>query len=255
MKYHRLLLVTLLTIIGVTTLMAQEPYAALSSDSTELTFYYDNNRVSHSTTFDVPWKNTRPEWTYVTDITTVTFHDSFAGYDGLTTARLMFYGMEKLTTINHLSRLNTANITDMSGMFCNCKSLTSLDLSNFNTANVTNMGDMFYDCEALTTLDVSSFNTSKVTNMGDMFSWCLSLTSLDLSNFDTANVTYMGWMFYNCSELSSINLSSFNITNVKNMYNMFNECSKLKVLNQPSSNTANVKDIILYWNNLTPFSP
>ena len=229
MKYHRLLLVTLLTIIGVTTLMAQEPYAALSSDSTELTFYYDNNRVSHSTTFDVPWKNTRPEWTYVTDITTVTFHDSFAGYDGLTTARLMFYGMEKLTTINHLSRLNTANITDM--------------------------GDMFYDCEALTTLDVSSFNTSNVTNMGDMFSWCLSLTSLDLSNFDTANVTYMGWMFYNCSELSSINLSSFNTTNVKNMYNMFNECSKLKVLNQPSSNTANVKDIILYWNNLTPFSP
>ncbi|MBR5037990.1 MAG: BspA family leucine-rich repeat surface protein [Prevotella sp.] len=255
MKHLRLYLITLLTIIGVTTLMAQEPYAALSSDGTELTFYYDNNRMSHSTTFDVPWTSSRPEWTHITDITTVDFHDSFTDYDGLTTARLMFCGMEKLTTINNLSRLNTANITDMSGMFCGCKSLTSLDLSNFNTTNVTNMGSMFFDCETLETLDVTSFNTANVTNMGDMFSWCLSLKNLDLSGFNTANVTYMGWMFYNCSELGAINLSNFNTTNVKKMYNMFCEFPKLTVLNPSSFNTANVKDIVLYWDNFTPFSP
>ena len=229
MKHLGLLLITLLTIIGVTTLMAQEPYAALSSDGTELTFYYDNNRMSHSTTFDVPWTSSRPDWTHFTDITTVDFHDSFTNYDELTTARLMFCGMEKLTTINNLSRLNTANMTDMSGMFCGCKSLTSLDLTNFNTANVT--------------------------NMGDMFSWCLSLKNLDLSGFNTANVTYMGWMFYNCSELGAINLSNFNTTNVKKMYNMFCEFPKLTVLNPSSFNTANVKDIVLYWDNFTPFSP
>ena len=37
----------------------------------------------------------------------------------------------------------------MSGMFCDCKSLTTLNLSNFNTQNVTNMSDMFGGCNSL----------------------------------------------------------------------------------------------------------
>jgi len=34
-------------------------------------------------------------------------------------------------------------------MFCECKSLTKIDLSNFNTQNVTNMKCMFYGCKSL----------------------------------------------------------------------------------------------------------
>ena len=41
----------------------------------------------------------------------------------------------------------------MNEMFCDCSSLTSLNLSNFNTINVTNMSDMFFglkkDCKIL----------------------------------------------------------------------------------------------------------
>ena len=45
------------------------------------------------------------------------------------------------------------NITDMSNMFSNCSSLTSLNLSNFNTNNVNNMSEMFSDCSSLTSLN------------------------------------------------------------------------------------------------------
>ena len=34
-------------------------------------------------------------------------------------------------------------------MFCECNSLTNINLSNFNTQNVTNMSFMFYGCNSL----------------------------------------------------------------------------------------------------------
>ena len=62
--------------------------------------------------------------------------------------------------------------SDISGMFCACRSLTSLDLSNFNTSNVIYMLNMFRECKSLASLDLSNFDTSKVTNMDAMFAWC-----------------------------------------------------------------------------------
>ena len=44
--------------------------------------------------------------------------------------------------------MNTSNVTNMSDMFFNCNSLSSLpDISKWNTSNVTNMGNMFYYCK------------------------------------------------------------------------------------------------------------
>ena len=60
-------------------------------------------------------------------------------------------------------------------MFCDCLSLTSLDLSNFDTSNVKYMASMFEGCKSLTTLDLSNFNTSNVKNMASMFEGCKSL--------------------------------------------------------------------------------
>ena len=49
----------------------------------------------------------------------------------------------------------------MNGMFCNCESLTNLDISNFDTSNVKDMGDMFTACHYLTSLDLTCFDTSR----------------------------------------------------------------------------------------------
>ena len=74
-----------------------------------------------------------------------------------------FYSFSNLTTIEGIENLNTEEVTDMSEMFYNCSSLTSLDVSKFNTDKVTDMSGMFWGCKKLTSLDLSSFNTAKVT--------------------------------------------------------------------------------------------
>ena len=153
--------------------------------------------------------------------------------------------ISNLMQINFNNNFNTANVTDMMGMFKYCKSLTNLDLSSFNTSKVKYMGSlytgMFTDCSKLTNLYISNFDTSNVRDMGNMFYNCSSLTSLDLSNFNTVNVTDMHYMFYNCSSLTSLDLNTFNTSNVTNMDGMFQACSSLTNLDLSSFNTAKVK--------------
>ena len=57
---------------------------------------------------------------------------------------------------------------------------------------ITNMSCMFYNCSSLSSLpDISKWNTSNVTNMSYMFCNCSSLSSLpDISKWNTSNVTY-----------------------------------------------------------------
>ncbi len=125
-------------------------------------------------------------------------------------------------------------------MFCECSTLTSVDLSNFNTENVTNMNSMFRECSNLTYLNLSNFNTSKVTNMSHMFRKCSSLIFLNLSSFNTNNVLNMSYMFRECSNLTNLNLTHFNTEKVTNMSYMFLECTKLAVLNIKTFNTSQV---------------
>ena len=120
-----------------------------------------------------------------------------------------------------------------------------LDLSDVDTSAITDMSGMFNGCKSLTSLDVSSFNTSNVTDMNWMFGYCRKLNHLDLSSFDTSNVTNMSWMFENCKSLKALDISSFNFTNVKNVIDlssfdfkkvedvryMFDSCKSLTDLN------------------------
>ena len=95
-------------------------------------------------------------------------------------------------------------ITNMSHMFCGCKSLSSLpDISKWDTSNVNNMSYMFYWCSSLSSLpDISKWNTSNVNNMSYMFSCCSSLSSLpDISKWDTSYLENKAFMFAGCSKL------------------------------------------------------
>ena len=51
---------------------------------------------------------------------------------------------------NAISFGDTSDLTDMSSMFYNCSSLTSVP--SFDTSNVTNMNDMLYNCSSLETI-------------------------------------------------------------------------------------------------------
>ena len=159
----------------------------------------------------------------------IVFDKSFSTYTPTSLFRF-FKNLTKLETITGLEYLNTAKVTDMSYMFDNCSSLTSLDVTHFNTANVTNMSSMFSSCPSLTSLDVTHFNTAKVTDMSYMFCRCLSLTSLDVTYFNTAKVTDMSYMFSRCFSLTSLYLTNFNTEKVTNMYDMFFGCKSLTTI-------------------------
>ena len=159
----------------------------------------------------------------------------------IVSTRYMFYNSQ--TTSIDTSSFDTSNVTNMSGMFAECSSLSTLDLSSFDTSNVSDMSGMFYHCTYLTELDLSDFNTSNVTNMVEMFTICSSLTTLNLSSFDTSNVTNMAVMFLECSKLTALDISSFDTSNVTDMSYMFNGCSKLTTLDISSFDTSNVTSI------------
>ena len=105
----------------------------------------------------------------------IVFDKSFSTYTP-TTLYDFFGSLTEMETITGLEYLNTANVMNMSNMFCNCLKLTSLDVTHFNTAKVTNMYSMFYNCSSLTTIYASSkFVTPQVSQSFNMFYNCKKL--------------------------------------------------------------------------------
>ena len=186
-------------------------------------------------------------------IKNVIFEESFNTYTP-TSLKEFFSDCTGLNEITGLKYLNTAEVTDMSHMFWNCRNLSSLDLTNFNTTKVENMFGMFNGCENLSSLVISNFNTANVTDMSNMFDLCKNLSSLDIPNFNTANVTDMSYMFDTCQKLTELNLSNFKTEKVKNMRYMFSYCNKLKKLNLSNFNTANVTNMTCMFINCKELS-
>ncbi|MCC4045068.1 BspA family leucine-rich repeat surface protein, partial [Enterococcus gallinarum] len=154
---------------------------------------------------------------------------------------------DELTEIEGLDKLDTSQVTDMSGMFNNTRGLTKLDVSNFDTSNVTNMYAMFNGLFDLTSLDVSNFDTRNVTNMSLMFANVINIDKFDLSNFDTRNVTDMSLMFANLrrSDLDtfSMDLSNFDTSQVTNMDRMFLGLNRVSSLDISSFDTSKVTNM------------
>ena len=150
----------------------------------------------------------------------------------ITDMSYMFGDCKSLSSLPDIYKWDTKNITNMSYMFYFCESLSSLpDISKWDTKNVTNMRTMFCSCYSLSSLpDISKWDTKNVINMNNMFNGCESLSSLpDISKWDTKNVNDMCWMFGNCKSLSSLpDISKWDTKNVTNMCFMFENCKLLK---------------------------
>ena len=156
------------------------------------------------------------------------------GIKNITNMSEMFCNCSSLSSLPDISKLYISNINNMSCMFQSCSSLKSLpDISLWDTSNVNNMKYMFGDCFSLLSLpDLSKWNISNVNNMDHMFANCTSLLSLpDLSKWNTSKVNNMNSMFSNCSSLISLpDISKWNISNVNSISNMFYLCESLSSL-------------------------
>ena len=129
-----------------------------------------------------------------------------------------FSGFNALIEIKGIERLDTSAVTDMSSLFAECRSLTSLDLSSWDTSSVTNMSYLFQDCYSLTTLNLSGWDTSTTNNMSYLFYCCSALTEIyGIEQFSTSAVTNMSNLFMECKSLTSLDLSSWDTSATTDM--------------------------------------
>ncbi|WEV65791.1 BspA family leucine-rich repeat surface protein [Bifidobacterium sp. ESL0764] len=144
-----------------------------------------------------------------------------------------------LSSVTFGPDFDTSSVTDMSKMFFNCDSLTSLDVSMFDTHNVTSMWAMFetdnvdkggndhangyYPYQGrLTTIKFGpKFDTSKCYDMSFMFANDINLESVDVSHFNTGKVTTMHSMFQNLPEVTTIDVGRFDTSKCKDTSFMF----------------------------------
>ena len=191
---------------------ANEIYAVktASGDDVVMTLYYDDQRISRGGENDWSvWKNV---------ITKVTFNESMATARP-TSTKSWFSGFSKLKEVENSKNLNTSQVTEMTMMFYECTSLTSLDLSSFNTANVTIMNYMFSGCSSLKTLNLLWFETTKAESTRGMFENCSSLYYISCNNnwwsggaLGTAEKFNYGNMFEGCTALKGGNGTTCNGT-------------------------------------------
>ena len=195
-----------------------------------LTFFLTSKETLGENEYELNSGKNLPEWVkrHSFSITKVVFDTSFANARP-TSCYMWFYLCGNLNQVEGIKNLNTKEVTDMAGMFCKCRDLSSLDVSGFNTEKVTDMSEMFYECISLKLLDVAKFNTANVKSMSNMFNNCQNLASLNVTNFNTANVTNMQGMFSGCPALTTIYASDKFVTGqVTDGSNMFSNCINLK---------------------------
>ena len=156
---------------------------------------------------------------------------------GLTDMSGCFFGCTSLTQ----APVIPSSVTNMERCFYGCTSLTQAPVI---PSGVTNMSGCFYGCTSLTQAPVIS---SGVTNMQGCFYGCKSLTQApvipssvtDMQDcfFDCksliqapvipSSVTNMGGCFYNCTSLTQAPVIPSNVTNMRHC---FYNCKRLRLL-------------------------
>lgn len=166
----------------------------------------------------------------------------------------LFGRCHKLHTCILPSDMN--NLTDLSDMFYECRTLNEVDLTCIGTSSVPrdlfsifngclslktiqiprqivrNLGWGFAGCKSITDFSiVENWDVSHAAGTHDLFkafAGCTSLTSLNLSKWKTSQSLNMEGMFSDCSNLKTLDLSGFNTATVTNMAEMFSKCINLR---------------------------
>ena len=181
----------------------KEVYTVFDRSTTPmtLTYYYDNRRMSHPNVTEVYDPNAL-RFNGIGPVEKVVIDPSMKDAP-LTSLEKLFYGgsdvtgnhitLSRMTAVEGLENLNTANVTDMSYMFYGCSALEKVDISTFNTGKLTTTTSMFDGCTALTTIYCNEDWSTKLTSSENMFAQCNSLiggtwpcTEFDKSKTDGA---------------------------------------------------------------------
>ncbi|GEM_PF-2183831 len=159
MRKHLLFaLICLFGIAGTQTAKADsELYVVLTPDQKTMTLFYDDQREA---------KDGVTDWSVYADTVETIKIDASVSVARFTSTASWFESFKKVTYVYNLDMLNTSEVTDMSRMFCNCSSLTEIDLNSFDMSSATNIAGMFAGCVNLKTIycnrDWSAINSESV---------------------------------------------------------------------------------------------
>lgn len=157
-----------------------------------------------------------------------------------------FYLDSKLSRINHLAYVKLDNVTNISGMFQGCSSLTDNTMIRFGskpTSLLTNARNMFNGCG----LDLAKDNLAVIPNLHQFFINCTNLTDVSGlfansqlgkigSNYSDSErlCIFKNAPIENCSRLfqntliSYVDLSTSDLSTVTDCSEMFSGCSNLE---------------------------
>ena len=144
------------------------------------------------------------------------FENSNFNTEQVTTMSHMFDGCEKLGKL--WMEFNTLNLTDMSYLLNNGKSITYINFGSWNTSNVRNMKAAFRNNTIMTTAKLQgSFSVKNVTNIDEFFAGCSNLSKIIVipSQFTFKSEVRGTDMFKGCTKLTNFNASQVDITKAK----------------------------------------
>lgn len=161
----------------------------------------------------------------------------------LTNISAMFRDCRSLTYAD-LGQIPGENVKEVQQLFTNCQALQSVNFNNMSLPNVSNSSGMFMNCFELPSITAAAGNTwftgNKLVSLSGMFENCRKLTSvanLNVANWKVDNVTNMSKLFRNCFVLTDgVDVSQWNTENVIHMDELFSSCNTL-----PSVNVSNFK--------------
>ena len=148
--------------------------------------------------------------------------------------RYWFEGLVNLETIVGLEKVNTAYVTDMSGMFFNC-GIRELDLSVLDTSKVTDMerfmalGEYVAENSPIASRRISfeGCDLRNVTSAREMFERNVTLEAVDFTGTGFAPEN-MREMFVYCGGLREVR--GLNTCNAVDLSQAFFDCGSLEVL-------------------------
>ena len=158
----------------------------------------------------------------------------------------MFENCRSLTTINYhatdATRLPGLTVQNMSNMFNHCEAMVTVDVSRYRTSNATNLSSMFANMTSATNFNLAPGLTAKAEDLSRLFYGCTSLVNLDLDAVSVTRATDLSEMFADCGNLQQLSLLGFITTNVQSMRNMFHNCRSLRTIYSDDFDTTSLTD-------------
>ena len=158
------------------------------------------------------------------------YNDEFSGAANLSE---LFKGCTELKKIEGLDKIDMSNVKSINYMFANCDKLETINVSGWDIKSISELVGVFDNCKSLTLIEgINTWNVQKVKNISYLFNECSSLKELVLSDWNLGKIKADCTVkaFYNLNLLEVLDISNFSIDNVYSSDTFFGMSSLINIV-------------------------